>query len=574
MLRSVPLRRLVRRAAWPTVLASLFLAAPAYANVDPETVTTTLDPGGSIPVHKTVTTPAIPPKPDIFFLADTTGSMAQAIGDVRTGATNIMNLVRGVQPDSQFGVGNYRDENCSDPYVYKLDQAVTASIADAQAAINSWVTGNGCDTPEAQIYALYRVATDAATGFRSGSSPIVVWFGDQPGHDPSVGIGLPAAISALQSAGIRVIAISTGANQLNAGGQATAVTGATGGVFRSGVDDNAVKEAIVSALQNLPVTVTPQIVCDPGLSVVLTATSPESITSGGDVTYDETITVDPASPGGVTLSCTVTFLLNGLSQPGFVETITVTVNGADVAITKTGPATVTEGHNLTWTLTARNNGPATATAVTVSDPLPANTTFVSASAGCSFAAGTVTCAAGTLAPGQTKVFTVTALAGSAGGSITNTAGVAAAQSDPVPGNNHATAVTALNHNPVCTAVAASPINLWPPNHKLVPVVLSGATDADGDALTWAVTGVTQDEPTNGLGDGDTAIDAVLGSGPNLLVRAERSGTGDGRVYRIATTVTDGHGGSCTAVAVVGVPHDQSPARSVPVDSGGVFNSLI
>jgi uncharacterized repeat protein (TIGR01451 family) len=573
MSRSTHLCRLARRVFWPAVAASLFLAAPAYADVSPQTVTETLNPGGSIVVPKTVSTPAIPPKPDIFFLADTTGSMGGAIGNVRTGATNIMNLVRAVQPDSQFGVGNYKDENCG-TYVYRLDQPVTASIAAAQAGINSWSASGGCDDPEAQIYALYRVATDAATGFRAGSSPIVVWFGDQPGHNPSAGIGLPSAISALQAAGVRVIAISTGANQLNDGGQATAITGATGGVFRSGVDDTAVKDAILSALHNLPVTVTHQIACDPGLGVALTATSPTSITSGGDVTYNETITVDPASPGGVTLSCTVTFLLNGLSQPGFTEHISVTVNGADVAITKTGPPVVTEGHNLTWTLTARNNGPATATAVTVSDPLPANTTFVSASAGCSFAGGTVTCSAGTLNPGQTRTFTITALAGSAGGSITNTAGVSAHQFDPVYANNVATAVTTLNHNPVCTAVAASPRTLWPPNHKLVPVVLSGATDADGDALSWTVTGVTQDEATNGLGDGDTAVDAVLGSGPNLQVRAERSGTGDGRVYRIAATVTDGHGGSCTAVAVVGVPHDQSPARSVPVDSGGVFDSLI
>ena len=85
--------------------------------------------------------------------------------------------------------------------------------------------------------------------------------------------------------------------------------------------------------------------------------------------------------------------------------------------------------------------------------------------------------------------------------------------------------------------------------------------------------MTQDEPTNGLGDGDTAIDAVLGSGNTLQVRAERSGLGDGRVYRISVTVTDGLGGSCTGVARIGVPHDQSGVGSIPVDSGGVYNSL-
>lgn len=40
---------------------------------------------------------------------------------------------------------------------------------------------------------------------------------------------------------------------------------------------------------------------------------------------------------------------------------------------------------------------------------------------------------------------------------------------------------------------------WPPNHKFGTISLAGATDADGDLLTWNVAGVTQDEPTNGLG---------------------------------------------------------------------------
>ena len=54
----------------------------------------------------------------------------------------------------------------------------------------------------------------------------------------------------------------------------------------------------------------------------------------------------------------------------------------------------------------------------------------------------------------------------------------------------------------------------------------------------------------------------------------RAMSGDGRVYRIAFTVTDGRGEACTGVATVGVPHDQSPARITPVDSGDVYNSLV
>ena len=563
--------KVARRLAAPVALATLFIGSPAFADVSPSTVSQTVNPGAVITVAKTVTTPAIPPKPDVVFLADTTGSMGAAIANVKSGATGIMNQVRTAQADSQFGVANYKDVT-DGAAVFKLNQAVTSTIADAQTGINAWSASGGGDLPEAQLNALTQLAT-GPTGFRSGSSRIVVWFGDAPGHDPSNGATLASTIAALQAAGIRVIAVSTGANQLNSTNQATAIAAATGGLFISGVNDTTVATAILTALQNLPVTVSPSITCDAGLTLTLTPTSPETITSGGNVTYTETITVDATNPGGVPLNCTVKFLLNGIEQTGFTETVAITVNGADLAIVKNGPALVTEGNTYSYSLAVTNNGPATATGVTVTDVLPTNTTYVSASAGCLQAAGTVTCTAGTLASGASTSFTITVTAGSALSVINNTGTVAGNQFDPNTANNTSTVRTTLNHNPVCTAVTAGP-NLWPPNHKLRTITLSGATDPDGDPITWTVTGVTQDEPTNGLGDGDTAIDAVLGSGDTLQVRAERSGLGDGRVYRIAYTVTDGRGGSCTSVATVGVPHDQSPAGIVAVDSGGVFNSLI
>jgi chitinase len=89
-------------------------------------------------------------------------------------------------------------------------------------------------------------------------------------------------------------------------------------------------------------------------------------------------------------------------------------------------------------------------------------------------------------------------------------------------------------------------------------------------VTTSVSGVTQDEALDGLGDGDTAPDAFPASASNQVwLRAERSGPGDGRVYRIGFGVTDGRGGSCTGTANVGVPHDQGK-HSSPIDSGGVF----
>ena len=60
------------------------------AQVNPPSFSATLEPGQSTSVTKTVQTPAIPPNPDIAFLADTTGSMGPEIADVKTNAGSVL----------------------------------------------------------------------------------------------------------------------------------------------------------------------------------------------------------------------------------------------------------------------------------------------------------------------------------------------------------------------------------------------------------------------------------------------------------------------------------------------------
>jgi hypothetical protein len=125
-------------------------------------------------------------------------------------------------------------------------------------------------------------------------------------------------------------------------------------------------------------------------------------------------------------------------------------------------------------------------------------------------------------------------------------------------------VSIANHVPQCGAVSADPNSLNTPNHKLVTVRVAGVTDADGDAVEIEVTGVTQDEPVNGSGDGDTAPDAAAGARPGeVQLRAERSATGDGRVYKVAFRATDSFGGSCTGQATITVPKSGPATDSAP-----------
>ena len=126
-----------------------------------------------------------------------------------------------------------------------------------------------------------------------------------------------------------------------------------------------------------------------------------------------------------------------------------------------------------------------------------------------------------------------------------------------------------NQPPVCRAAQASPAVLWAPNHHLVPIAIMGVTDPDGDAVTITVTGVTQDEPVNGTGDGNTSPDAVIQAGAASV----RAGSGNGRVYHIAFTADDGHGGTCTGAVTVGVPHSQKKGLTA-IDDGQRYDSTI
>jgi hypothetical protein len=134
-----------------------------------------------------------------------------------------------------------------------------------------------------------------------------------------------------------------------------------------------------------------------------------------------------------------------------------------------------------------------------------------------------------------------------------------------------------NQPPDCSAAAPSISEIWPPNHKMVGVNILGVTDPEGDPISIVITGITQDEPLNGLGDGDTSPDGAGVDTDTAQVRAERAGTpkvpGNGRVYHIHFEASDDKDAVCSGVVKVGVPHDQRP-RHVIVDGGELYDSTM
>lgn len=127
-----------------------------------------------------------------------------------------------------------------------------------------------------------------------------------------------------------------------------------------------------------------------------------------------------------------------------------------------------------------------------------------------------------------------------------------------------------NDPPVCNFAQPSVASLWPPNHGMVPVSILGVSDPNNEQITFIYTAVTQDEPVNGLGDGDMSPDAAV-SGQQILLRAERAGTGNGRVYEVRFMARDAQGASCSGTVKVSVPHSK---KDQAVDSGQAFNSLL
>lgn len=110
-------------------------------------------------------------------------------------------------------------------------------------------------------------------------------------------------------------------------------------------------------------------------------------------------------------------------------------DGADIQITKTGPATAALGSSFSFTLTWRNNGPGSAQNVSVSDTIPAGLTYVSASPAPSSVSGsTLAWNYGTQANGASGTITVNVTA-SGTTSVQNCATVSTTSALDSAGNN-------------------------------------------------------------------------------------------------------------------------------------------
>ncbi len=218
----------------------------------------------------------------------------------------------------------------------------------------------------------------------------------------------------------------------------------------------------------------------------------------------------PGDHGSVTLNVTVASpLQNGtlITNTGKIcgvsesvdgqrcdtDTTTTTVTsdfGVDIA--KAGPATATPGNQLTYVLTWTTTGTTPISSVIITDPLPANTSFVSATNGGTNNAGTVTWNLGAHVPGDGGTVTLVVKLNSplANGTKVDNTGQICAQATGVDGQKCDTSTTT-------TTVSSSPSLSIAKTNDVVGFTNPGKT------VTYTVT------VTNAAGATDTAHTVVL-----------------------------------------------------------------
>jgi uncharacterized repeat protein (TIGR01451 family) len=211
------------------------------------------------------------------------------------------------------------------------------------------------------------------------------------------------------------------------------------------------------------------------------------------------------------------------------------------------PATAVPGEDETYTLMVKNKGPSPASEAKVTDLLPSELSFVSADPGCTFAGGTVTCKAGTLASGASKTFkVVTKVASSVTHRIKNTAKVESPTPDPNPKNNESTTETPVGPQTdlqmTKTASATSATVGGQVMYTLV-VKNNGPSDATGvtveDTLPSGLTLVSA-QPSQGSCSGTKCQLGTLAAGGSaqVLVTANVTGGGGTSVKNTAKVTGD------------------------------------
>jgi hypothetical protein len=293
-----------------------------------------------------------------------------------------------------------------------------------------------------------------------------------------------------------------------------------------------------------------------------------TLAPAGGANFTLVVSVSAAATAGSVISNTVT-VASATTDPtpgnnSATATTTVGAGSADLAVTKTdAPDPVVAGQNITYTITASNAGPSNATTATLTDTLPAGTTFVSLSTPAGWtcttpavgAGGTVSCSNPSAPLGNAVFSLVTQVsAATAGGTnISNTATVGAATTDPNTGNNSATATTLVNAPASLSATKT----------------VTGA-GVQGTNLTYTVIIRNAGPATQGDNPGDEFVD-VLPVGLTLVSANATSGTAVATVATRTVTWNGSLAANAQVTITIVATIDNTVGTGVTLNNQGTVN---
>jgi hypothetical protein len=179
---------------------------PEPPSITPERPLVTLRPGERRVVDFRVALPPVPTPLDVFFMTDSTNSMADTIASVQESVQGIVDGLARTGIDAYFGIADFRDypqgpQNTAN-YPYKLHRKVGPIDDELEEALEGLRTGGGTtDGDDSALEAIYQAATGAGrtdplllrgelippgldAGFRAGAMQVILVASDDGMRHP------------------------------------------------------------------------------------------------------------------------------------------------------------------------------------------------------------------------------------------------------------------------------------------------------------------------------------------------------------------------------------------------------
>jgi Subtilase family/von Willebrand factor type A domain len=257
---------------------------------------------------------------DVVFLVDVSGSYGDDIASLKRQASAIVDSLAARGIDVHFGVSEFADfplasYGANGDNAYRRLARITNDKPSVLSAINALTIRDGGDEPEAQLEALYQVATGSGRdingdrnydgsagdvapqpmGFRTGAAKVVLLATDARFHDRDVESGYPGSgfgstVDALKAQGVRVIALQSGSTSSATADIARLVTATGGAAFQLSSDSAQIAAAIAAGIDATlaEVVVTAETIAGAEWIVDLTQDKPKAA-PGGKVTFIATL---------------------------------------------------------------------------------------------------------------------------------------------------------------------------------------------------------------------------------------------------------------------------------------------